>query len=258
VAVTPLSEIAGANWPGIELREQLREGNRNEVWRATLRGRTVAVRRSRRSSASLAWELDLIGFLAEQGFRVPEVVPGAGGEPSIDGVVVQRWLDGVAPTEPTDWKAVASELVRLHQVTADFRQRPGCCSVDELETMRRSVDADLDAMPADQASTVVAVFRRFAGHDRAVIHGDPGPSNIRIAADGRVGLLDWDESRVDVTWHDLSNLGTLVLDELDHRQAARLSDAWEAANGWIAEPDYARRRLANLDRGLSGRVPGNQ
>lgn len=51
----------------------------------------------------------------------------------------------------------------------------------------------------------------------------PGPSNIRIGADGRVGLLDWDEARVDLTWHDLSNLGVQVLDDREHFRSQDLA-----------------------------------
>jgi hypothetical protein len=39
-----------------------------------------------------------------------------------------------------------------------------------------------------------------------------------------------------------------VLDDDRHRLARRLSDAWEAVNAWIAEPNYARMRLGNLAR----------
>ena len=90
-------------------------------------------------------------------------------------------------------------------------------------------------------------FNRFADAPMAVVHGGPGPSNIRIAADGRVGLLDWDEARVDLTWHDLSNLGIQILDDGEHRRAQDLSNAWEAVNAWTAEPDYAPERLRRLD-----------
>ena len=51
---------------------------------------------------------------------------------------------------------------------------------------------------------------------------------------------------VDVTWHDLSNLGVPVLANGEHQRALALSDAWEAANAWTAEPGYASKRLAQL------------
>jgi hypothetical protein len=82
----------------------------------------------------------------------------------------------------------------------------------------------------------------------AVVHGDPGPANIRITASG-VGLLDWDESRVDVTDLDLAELpgAELPPDRLAAVRAA--ATAWEAANGWTVEPSYARRQLALLRAG---------
>ncbi len=162
------------------------------------------------------------------------------------GVVVQRWIDGDPPDSEADWRAVAAELQRLHAVTGDHAQRPGCCAVTDLGACRSSVDADLDALPADDQDLVEAVFATFGDVPTAVVHGDPGPSNIRMTATGEVGLLDWDESRVDVIWHDLSNLGVQVLDQHEHRRARALSDAWEAVNAWTTEPEYASARLARL------------
>lgn len=228
--------------------EKIVVGSRNEVWRATLRGSPVSVRASRRSLQSLEWELDLVHVLEETGFRVPTVVPATDGSRHVSGVVVQRWLDGRAPATPGDWKLVATELARLHEVTAGHWQRPDCCVVTELARRRRSLDADLDEMPRQEQETVLAVFAEFVSVPTAVVHGDPAPSNIRISDDDIVGLLDWDESRVDVVWHDLSSLGARVLDVADHDRALQLSHAWEATNGWLVEPDYARRRLAELDR----------
>jgi len=234
-------------WSDLRLIEQVVVGNRNEVWRASLRGSPVSVRASRRSQQSLEWELDLLRVLDEAGFRVPTVVPAIDGSSHVNGVVVQRWLDGRTPATLGGWELVATELARLHEVTAGHSQRPGCCVVTELARQRRCLDADLDEMPRQEQETVLAVFAEFVSVPTAVIHGDPAPSNIRISDDGIVGLLDWDESRVDVVWHDLSSLGTRVLDVADHDRAVRLSHAWEATNGWLVEPDYARRRLARLD-----------
>ena len=101
-------------------------------------------------------------------------------------------------------------------------------------------------MPTGERALVEAVFETFADAPTAVVHGDPGASNIRMTATGQVALLDWDESRVDVTWHDLSNLGVAVLEPREHRRALELSDAWEAANAWVTEPDYASARLERL------------
>jgi aminoglycoside phosphotransferase (APT) family kinase protein len=107
-------------------------------------------------------------------------------------------------------------------------------------------DADLDKLPERLRRLVCDVFAAAADAPVSLIHGDPGPPNIRIDGDHRVWLLDWDESRIDVSWHDLSNLGVRVLDPETHRRAELLSHAWETVNAWTAEPAYAIQRLDSL------------
>lgn len=233
-------------WSGLVVGAPLTGGHRNRVWQAVLGGRRVVVRRSRRPRGSLAWELDLLAALDRAGFGVAEVLPADNGARSVEGYVVQAWVEGRPPVDDRDWEAVAAELARLHRLFVGVAQRPGCRVVTELGPTSRSVDAKLSALPADVRALVLAVFAGVRDAPVGVVHGDPGASNIRIDAGGRVWLLDWDESRVDVTWHDLSNLGVEVLPPAVHRRAVRLSHAWEVANAWIAEPDYARRRLAAL------------
>lgn len=233
-------------WSELRLVERVRVGNRNEVWAGELGGERVAVRRSRRSPVSLAWELDVLARAHGAGVGVALPVASDDGRPSVGGVVVQPWIEGRVPTSGDDWHAVAAALQRVHTVQGD--QRPGACVVTELGDRRRSIDADLDRVPTDVGRLIVEVFRRCADAPVSLIHGDPEPSNIRIDADDRVWLLDWDESRVDMTWHDLSNLGIRVLDDADHDRAALLSHAWEAVNAWVVEPRYARTRLAELER----------
>ncbi len=232
-------------WPGLQLVAQIAEGNRNEVWQGELHGNKVAVRRSRRSQASLQWELDLLAFLDRNGFRVPTVIPTGDGATSSESVVVQRWLDGAPPESDDDWHRVAIELQRLHRIGDGYPQRPNCCTVLELAEQRRSVDADLDIMPAEERALVLDIFAEFSDAPLSLIHGDLNPSNLRLDHNG-VGLLDWDESRCDISWHDLSNLGVVVLDSATHQRAERLSHAWEAANAWGPEPVYAIERLQKL------------
>lgn len=233
-------------WSGLKLEHRIEEGNRNEVWRAQLDGEPVAVRRTRRPAPSLEWELDLIVELDRRGFHVPVPVPTDTGERSHNGVVVQRWLEGRPPSTDDDWRAVAAELRRLHVAFAARAQRPGCMTTPELTRFAHSVDADIGALPDAVAELVLRIFASFGDVPTSLIHGDPTASNIRITGSGTVALLDWDESRVDLQWHDLSNLGVSVLDGASHVRANLLSDAWEAANAWVVEPEYARSRLANL------------
>jgi Ser/Thr protein kinase RdoA (MazF antagonist) len=83
-----------------------------------------------------------------------------------------------------------------------------------------------------------------------VIHGDPGPANIRVTSDGP-GLVDWDEARVDCTDLDLAELPGQYLPPERLTIARTAATAWEAANGWTVEPSYARRQLALLKAGHS-------
>jgi Ser/Thr protein kinase RdoA (MazF antagonist) len=219
-------------------------GNRNTVLEIRLGGRRLAARGSRRPAVSLDWELDLLGHLARHGLRVPDVVPALDGRRHVGGVVVQTWLDG-APPEPRDWPAVAAVLARLHELTTGWPQRPGFASTRELLTAERGGDVDLTAMPAAAVAACRRAWARLEGSPQAVVHGDPGPSNIRVSEAGP-GLLDWDESRVDYTDLDLADLPGSHLPPGRLAVARTAATAWEAANGWIVEPSYARRQLARL------------
>ena len=209
-------------------------GHRNEVFRL---GGGLVARRSRRSTASLEWELDLLDHLARNGFLVPEVVAAADGRAHVDGVVVQRWLPG---REPADWAPVVAELRRLHELTAGWPPRPDFPGTRDLLTADRGGDVDLTAMPAEAVLACRAAWRALSGPS-TVVHGDPCAANVRVDGD-RVGFLDWDEARVDHPWLDLADVPGI-----DLPAAARAAvDAWEAAAGWLAEPGYARARLARL------------
>ena len=142
-------------WGPVAVAGRLAGGHRNEVLELRRDGERLVARRSQRSVEALDWELDLLDFLAGHGFRVPLVVPAVDGRRHVDGVVVQRWLDGRSPAVD-DWPAVVSELRRLHAVTAGWSQRPGFRSTGELLTATRGGDVDLDAMPA----VAVAACRR--------------------------------------------------------------------------------------------------
>jgi Ser/Thr protein kinase RdoA (MazF antagonist) len=238
-------------WSGVELVRLAEGGHRNEVWVGHRSGDPVAVRQSKRSPSSLSWELELLVWLSNEGFWVPTPIATDAGELSSHGVVVQRWLEGREPSSEFDWRSVAAELQRVHRVGVHLTQRPGCVTVLEATPTSVSGDADFSALPRDVVEVVLSAFASAANAATSLIHGDPGAANIRIDENGRVGLLDWDESRVDVVWHDLSNLGVQVLSDEHHAQALQVSDAWEAVNAWVVEPSYARARLASLTDALS-------
>ena len=161
-------------------------------------------RRSRRSAASLSWEVRLLEHLTRHGVRVPVVMPAMDGRRHVNGVLVMQWLQGRSP-EAGDWPAVADTLRRVHEVTRGWPQRPGAASTRELLTTERGGDVDLGRMPVEAVAACRRAWAALAGSAEAVVHGDPGPANIRITVAG-VGLLDWDEARVDATDLDLAEL----------------------------------------------------
>jgi Ser/Thr protein kinase RdoA (MazF antagonist) len=231
-----------AAWGQLQVVGPLTGGNRNPVLELRRGAERLVARRSRRPPASLDWEIGLLDHLASEGFRVPMMLPARDGRRHIDGVVVQSWLDGTPP-QPSDWPAVAATLRRLHAATAGWPQRPGSASTRELLTAQRGGDVDLSLMPPDAVTACRAAWRHLAGSAEAVVHGDPGPSNIRITSAG-AGLLDWDEARVDYTDLDLAELPDSDLPPGRLKLARAAATAWEAANGWTIEPAYARRQLA--------------
>lgn len=241
-----MEEVLAA-WGALAVVGTLGGGYRNEVLEVRRDGHRLVARRSRRSGASLAWEVRLLQHLASCGIRVPAIVPTVDGRTHVDGVVVMSWLDGRAPAAG-DWPAVAGTLRRVHAVTRGWTQRPGSASTRELLVADRGGDVDLSAMPAEAVAACRRAWAALAGAPEAVVHGDPGPANVRITEAG-VGLLDWDEARVDASDLDLAELPGSDLPPQRLAVARTAATAWEAANGWTVEPSYARRQLALLRAG---------
>jgi Ser/Thr protein kinase RdoA (MazF antagonist) len=236
-----------AAWGQPEVVGPLGGGNRNTVLELRLRGQRRIARASRRDAASLDWEVGLLDHLAGHGMHVPVAVPALDGRRHVDGVVVQTWLDGVPP-RAADWPSVAATLRRLHDLTRGWPQRPGFASTRELLVADRGGDVDLSSMPSAAVAECRSAWRGLAGTAESVVHGDPGPSNIRIS-DAGTGFLDWDEARVDYTALDLADLPGADLPPALLAAARSAATAWEAANGWQVEPSYARRQLALLRSG---------
>jgi len=239
----PVHEVLAA-WGALQVVGTLGGGNRNEVLELRRGRQRLVARRSRRSAASLDWEIRLLEHLARCGIRVPAVVPTVDGRWQVDGVLVMSWLNGRRPAAG-DWPAVAGALRRVHEATRGWAQRPGSASTRELLVTDRGGDVDLSTMPVEAVAASRRAWAALAGSTEAVVHGDPGPANIRITPAG-VGLLDWDEARVDATDLDLAELPYSDLPPERLTVARAAATAWEAANGWTVEPSYARRQLALL------------
>ncbi len=237
-------------WSAIARVEgRLGGGNRNRVWAVRIGGRRYTARLSSRAHAALEWEIHLLDHVRAAGMSAPEVLRTQDGRARVDGLILFSWLDGHPPTSEGEWHMVAAELTRLHKLTAGWPQRPLFRSSLQLLEESDGGDVRLDLMPKDVVRRVREAWRAVADETASVIHGDPGPGNILLRG-GRVGLIDWDEARVDVSLLDLAALPldlNPVIGRVRLALARRAAVAWEVANGWVPEPAYARRRLEELD-----------
>lgn len=237
-------------WSGLELVEPLTGGVRNPAWLAHRGDQRLVVRRSGRPADSLDWELDLLAFLDGHGIGVPRLVPADDGRRQVDGLMVQRFVDGDPPVGIADWQRVVETIIAVHELTAGWPQRPGFASAAELLTTHQGGDVRLDLMPAEAVNAIRAAWRPVLTGTECAIHADLGGGNVLVGSE--VTLLDWDESRVDVPWFDFAHLpGEVeVPSPTDRGTLLTAGVAWEAATCWVPEPEYAARRLAELRRRL--------
>lgn len=224
--------------------EPLAGGVANEVWSVRVHGHLAVGRLGARSDADLAWETGLIKYLDREGLTVPVPIPTTDGRLFADGLVVMTYVEGGSPETEADWRRVADTLRRLHRLTQRWPQRPGWRSSTDLLYEETGTRIDLSAMPPEGVARCRAAWARLVGRQTSVIHGDPNPRNIRMTAD-RVGLIDWDESHVDVPDLDLVLPHNAAdLDGSAHDIAAQASAAWEAAVCW--DDAFSIKRLAEV------------
>jgi Ser/Thr protein kinase RdoA (MazF antagonist) len=225
--------------------EPLAGGVANDVWSVRIDGDRAVARLGARSEPDLAWETELLQHLDRQGLIVPVPIPTTDGRRFAGGVVVMTYVEGAPPETDADWRRVADTLRRLHRLTDGWPQRPGWRSSTDLLHARTGTRIDLGAMPAEGVARCRAAWARLAGRPTCVVHGNPSnPGNVRVTAD-RVGLIDWDESHVDVPDLDLVLPGNAAgLDDGTYDIAAQASAAWEASVCW--DDEYAVKRLAEV------------
>jgi Ser/Thr protein kinase RdoA (MazF antagonist) len=236
-------------WGDVARIEPLQGGaGVNDLWTVRVNGQLAVGRLGRRSDADLAWETDLLRHLDREGMTVPTPIPTTDGHDFVDGLVVMTYLDGGPPESEADWRRVAVALRHLHRSTRGWPQRPGWRSSTDLLRVDSGTRVDLNAMPAEAVTRCRAAWARLAGREQCVVHGDPNPGNVRMTAD-RVGLIDWDESHLDVPDLDLALPHNAAgLDDDAHDVAVQASAAWEAAVCWdpTGAEDFASRRLAEV------------
>jgi aminoglycoside phosphotransferase (APT) family kinase protein len=182
--------------------EPLAGGVANEVWSVRVDGQLAVGRLGARSDADLAWETELLRHLDRGVLTVPVAIPTADGRLFADGLVVTTYIEGGSPETEAHWRRVAGTRRQLHRLTRRWPQRPGWRSSTDLLHAEAGTRIDLGAMPTEGVARCRAAWARLTGRQTCVVHGDPNPDSIRMT-ESRVGLIDWDESRVDVPELDL-------------------------------------------------------
>lgn len=202
------------------------------MWLVEIDGRQAILRHSSRTAPELDWEHDLLAHLQRRGLVVPTVIPTTSGHRSVHEWHLLSQIEGDVLTDASDPR-LDEALNDLHTATAGWPQRPGWRASRELLGESRAGDVDLDAMPADLVEEVRRAWAAVPAAGPCVVHGDAGPGNAIITADGKCALIDWDEARVDNPAFDTGR------DPVARR--ARL--AWEIATCWVPEPTYAKSLL---------------
>ena len=242
----PLGWEALERWGEDAVRiERLAGGVANDVWSVRVHGELAVGRLGSRGAADLEWEAELLLHLDRNGMSVPVPIPTRDGQLFAAGLMVMKYVEGGPPGTDADWRRVADTLRQLHRLTRGWSQRPGWRSSTDLLNADTGTRIDLTAMPPEAVVRCRAAWRRLAGRETRVVHGDPNPRNVRMTAE-RVALIDWDEAHLDVPDLDLGRLpgNAAGLDAEMYDVAAQASAAWEAAVCW--DDDYSKQRLAEV------------
>lgn len=207
-------------------------GNRNVVLRTEGLEQDIVFKSTSRSAAALAWLTPVMDAAEAAGFVVPRLIPSDRGHLSEAGWTAEPFLEG-PPLDPKRMATLAPKIDRFQKLAAPLPQRPGFLSAREFLHKTKGGDIDLAAMPDALSAACRTAFAAL--DDRTtIIHGDLTPSNVLIAPDGRITLIDWDEARRDHPTFDLAAFGQTAKTE------ARARLAWEIACCWKTEPERAR------------------
>ncbi|MBE3640117.1 phosphotransferase enzyme family protein [Mangrovicoccus algicola] len=254
-----LAAEAVAAWGGVVAPPVLIQDRENAVFRARLTaGPEVALRLHRagyNDGPGIAAELGLCEALAASGFSCPRPLRtragglvhrlGSGRLASMVGWIAGRPLSDVPAAElpaPLRWQAVGRLLAEFHRGADRLPPLPpgrpgwGAAALTGAGIWGDPLE-DPALGPQDRA--VLAGARAAAGPllasleagDLGLIHGDPLPDNMMLAAQGLV-LIDFDDCGPGVRVYDLAValVGLAGRPEYDPAAAA-LCDGYRAAGG---------------------------
>lgn len=219
--------------------EPLAGGNRSTVVRTRGLTQNLVFKSTHRTAEQLHWLLEVHDIARSCGFVVPELIAPVSGALVHNGWTCERLIEGRA-FRADEMSELTPLIACFQDATAAVPQRPGFLSSCELLEQTSGGDVDLAAMPSDLVALCRAAWSAVADRRQAVVHGDLNPTNMIRCLDGRIALLDWDESRRDLVLFDQCQSSE------DNDVVVRARLAWEVACCWQMEPDYARHIARRL------------
>ena len=219
--------------------EPMAGGHRNRVVRTQEHNPPLVFKSTRRSEDAVAWLTPVMERAARSGFVVAAPKRCSTGAYVVQGWTCEPFIEGAGVSEK-NLGAIRPMIETFHRLASDLPQRPGFLSSQDLMIATTGSDVDLTVMPDELVAMCRDAWGALDSKDQTVIHGDLGAGNLLRSADDRFALLDWDETRRDVPMFDLVGLMP------PHPKTALARLAWEVACSWRIEPDYARRRAAEL------------
>lgn len=213
------------------------------VWRVEdSLGRAFVARKTARSEPQLRWVLTVQRLARQAGFRVAPFRAALSGALAAGGWTLEPMLEGRG-AGLREMSALLPRIADFHALGQGMKQRPGFASSADLVATDAGGDVDLGALPLPLADACRAAWSPFCGQAETCVHGDLGPGNVLLGPGGPA-LIDWDEARLDLPFHDLVACKTLPEAE------ARAQLAYEMAVNWRKDRAYARSLAQHLQQGF--------
>ncbi len=196
---------------------------------------------TRRDAAAIGWLVPVLDLAEQSGFIVPKLLKSTQGRYIEQGWTCEPFLAG-RMFQTGQLGGIASRLQCLQANAGELLQRPGFLAASDLIGCEFGGDIDLRVMPADIVALCRRTWSEVANRPRSVVHGDLNASNLIWTVNGGIGLIDWDEARVDATLFDDFHIGRFDPGGVE----AMAVLAWEIASSWVLEPEYAKRMAEKL------------
>lgn len=214
-------------------------GHRNRAFRTVGLRNELVFKSTRRPKDAIEWLVPVHELAESCDFVIPKLIRNKHGMLVEDGWTCEIFIAG-EPFDIADLPSIVCDVSHFHQRAAAIAQRPGFLASQDLLNFDVGGDVDLTSMPDDVTERCREAWRRLSPGLCTVVHGDLNPSNLIRCSDGRVGIVDWDECRRDLSLFDIGQLKPLGPDE------QKAIAAWEIACSWQLEPDYARQLITQL------------